>query len=119
MICIMRTKSSIYIGETALAILNPLESFLTSQGIESYIVGGYVRDGLIGKRSFDIDVVVSGNALDITKQVADALNGRFVPLDEAHQIARVVFPNTNGMYLDQCYTARKLIELLTTKRILT
>lgn len=56
-----------------------------------YIVGGFVRDLILDKKSYDIDYIVKGqSAIDFARKVANKLNGYFVMLDEEHDIARVV-----------------------------
>jgi tRNA nucleotidyltransferase (CCA-adding enzyme) len=41
-----------------------------------YLVGGTVRDILLGERNFDVDVVVEGDAIALARAVADKLDGR-------------------------------------------
>ena len=46
-----------------------------------YLVGGTVRDILLGERSFDVDIAVEGDAIALAQALADALGGRV----RAHQ----------------------------------
>jgi tRNA nucleotidyltransferase (CCA-adding enzyme) len=41
-----------------------------------YLVGGTVRDILIGEPNFDVDVAVEGDAIELARSLADALDGR-------------------------------------------
>jgi tRNA nucleotidyltransferase (CCA-adding enzyme) len=41
-----------------------------------YLVGGTVRDILLGERNFDVDVAVEGDAIALAQALADALGGR-------------------------------------------
>jgi tRNA nucleotidyltransferase (CCA-adding enzyme) len=41
-----------------------------------YLVGGTVRDILLGEPSFDVDVAVEGDAIELARSLADALDGR-------------------------------------------
>jgi tRNA nucleotidyltransferase (CCA-adding enzyme) len=41
-----------------------------------YLVGGTVRDILLGERGFDVDIAVEGNAIALAQALADALDGR-------------------------------------------
>ena len=41
-----------------------------------YLVGGTVRDILLGERSFDVDVAVEGDAIALARSLAEALGGR-------------------------------------------
>jgi tRNA nucleotidyltransferase (CCA-adding enzyme) len=41
-----------------------------------YLVGGTVRDILLGERSFDVDIAVEGDAIAFAREVAKVLGGR-------------------------------------------
>jgi tRNA nucleotidyltransferase (CCA-adding enzyme) len=41
-----------------------------------YLVGGTVRDILLGEPNFDVDIAVEGDAIALARAVADALGGR-------------------------------------------
>src|SRR5438067_1153377 len=41
-----------------------------------YLVGGTVRDILLGERNFDVDIAVEGDAIALAQALADALGGR-------------------------------------------
>ena len=41
-----------------------------------YLVGGTVRDILLGEPNFDVDVAVEGDAIQLARSLADALDGR-------------------------------------------
>ena len=42
------------------------------QGVRAYVIGGYVRDSLIGRKSKDIDIVVEGSGIELARAVASA-----------------------------------------------
>ena len=42
--------------------------------IPSYVVGGYVRDALLNKKTNDIDIMVEGDAIKFSKNLAKELN---------------------------------------------
>ena len=44
-----------------------------------YLVGGTIRDLLLGEESFDVDVAVEGDAIAFAYALADALEGRATP----------------------------------------
>jgi tRNA nucleotidyltransferase (CCA-adding enzyme) len=44
-----------------------------------YLVGGAVRDLLLGEPSFDLDVAVEGDGIAFARALADALGGRVIP----------------------------------------
>jgi len=59
----------------------------------AYLVGGAVRDALLGRRShyFDLDFVMLTRAVKTARKIADRAKAGFVLLDAERQIARVVF----------------------------
>ncbi len=58
------------------------------------LVGGVVRDAFLGRKGsyLDLDFVVPENSIETAKRIAHHYDGGFVILDQARQIARVVFP---------------------------
>jgi len=112
-------QSNMFAGAGAAAILARLRAFLSPQDIGCYLVGGYIRDGLLGRASHDIDLTVAGDAVGLARQVADAFEARFVLLDEIHQVARVVLlRHEERWYLDFA-TTRGTIEEDLAKRDFT
>jgi tRNA nucleotidyltransferase (CCA-adding enzyme) len=57
----------------------------------AYLVGGAVRDVLMGEPAFDLDVAVEGDGIAFGRALADALGGRAVP-HEKFGTAIVVLP---------------------------
>ncbi len=64
-----------------------------------YLVGGRVRDALLGRPTLDTDLVVPAGAAELARDIADALDGTLVVLDEGRDIARVVWRH-GGAVLD-------------------
>ncbi|MCS6828192.1 MAG: HDIG domain-containing protein, partial [Caldilinea sp.] len=58
-----------------------------------YIVGGVVRDILLGRtdKLHDLDVVVQANANAVARRAADRLGWAYYPLDPERDVARLVF----------------------------
>lgn len=79
------------------SILNNLASFFDN---EIYVVGGTVRDFLMGKISYDRDlIVVDEDAKSFSQKVAEFLDGVFIPLDEENKIYRIVLKDKKN-FLD-------------------
>jgi poly(A) polymerase len=72
------------------AILAKISQSLTAQKKQGYIVGGFIRDRLLKRRTNDIDIAVSGDAISIARKVAKETGGKFVLLDDANGVARVL-----------------------------
>lgn len=51
-------------------ILKEISKVLNTSGFESYLVGGYIRDRLLGKISNDIDIMVIGDGIKAAHTVA-------------------------------------------------
>ncbi len=83
----------LFIEPRTLLLLTKVDNFLTEQGIKAYLVGGFVRDLLLGRDTADIDITVAADALEIAPKLAAAVSGKYVPLDEVNRIGRVVLTN--------------------------
>lgn len=86
------------VTEEAASRLAKLREFLIERSNSCYVVGGFVRDGLMGRTNSDIDVVVAGDATLIASEVAKCFGTRMVPLDEVNQVARIVLPQAEGRW---------------------
>jgi poly(A) polymerase len=73
-----------------LAILAKISHLLVTQKKQGYIVGGFIRDWLLERKTNDIDITVSGDAITLARKVAKEIGGKFVLLDDVNNIARVV-----------------------------
>ncbi len=82
----------------ALSLLTTVSNFLTKQGIRAYLVGGFVRDVLLGRDTADIDIVIAADALEVAPKVAAALGGKYVLLDKVNGVGRVVLPSNGGQW---------------------
>jgi poly(A) polymerase len=74
----------------ASSLLAKVNNFLTKQEIKSYLVGGFVRDLLLGRDTADIDIALAADAVEMAPRIAEALGGKFVLLDEVNRVGRVV-----------------------------
>lgn len=79
-------------------------------GARVYLVGGFLRDCLLGRVSCDIDFVVEDAcSCALAKKIADEVDGHFVALDEENKIYRVVFAD-KVHYVDFADCTGKSIE---------
>ncbi len=63
----------------------------TGLGGNVFLVGGAVRDVILGVKCRDYDFVLDGKSRQIARRVADLLGGDFYPLDEERQVMRVLW----------------------------
>ncbi|MEO8084394.1 MAG: HD domain-containing protein [Ardenticatenales bacterium] len=64
---------------------------LAERGVPGWLVGGVVRDALLGRRSVDVDIAVPSGAVDIGRAIAHSSGGAYVPLAPERGIVRVVW----------------------------
>lgn len=57
-----------------------------------YLVGGSVRDFLLGRGSRDLDMVVAGSAREVVHRLAEMTGIKPVVLDSEHDVMRAAFP---------------------------
>lgn len=68
--------------------------------IDAYLVGGYLRDLFLGKRSFDRDIIlICKNIEEFTKNIAKEINATFIELDKDWGIYRLVLEDKKN-YID-------------------
>jgi tRNA nucleotidyltransferase/poly(A) polymerase len=65
---------------------------------EAYLVGGAVRDSILGRPVLDIDVVLRGSGIDAARAAADRLGAAFYPLDAERGIGRVILARSGARY---------------------
>jgi hypothetical protein len=71
-------------------MLGAVAEILKARGSEAWLVGGSVRDRMLGRHSPDLDVVVSDDASAVARQVAAALHAPCFALSERYPTYRVL-----------------------------
>ena len=79
--------------------VEPLRRFFASQDLDAYLVGGAVRDSLLGRELLDLDIAVRGDAERVAGRAAAALGWKAHPLDSARGIFRLS-PGDDAPYVD-------------------
>lgn len=72
-----------------------VREFFVSRDFHAYLVGGAVRDALLGRKTDDLDVAVETSGprlLELARDLAEDLDGRYVLLHHEMGAARVVLP---------------------------
>ena len=68
-------------------------------GLTVYLVGGAVRDALLGRPIHDLDFVLERDAIKTARHIADALQADFYPLDSERDTGRVIVTNADGTHM--------------------
>lgn len=64
---------------------------LIPENMDIFLVGGFLRDKFLNKKSYDRDYVLIGeNIIPTIQNLSESLGGHFVMLDEKREIVRVV-----------------------------
>ena len=73
---------------------NSILSFLPKG---SYLVGGYIRDMILGRvtKDLDVDIVVPLNAIEIGKNISENIESKFIILDKKREVIRIIFDHIN------------------------
>ena len=96
-----------------------LNAVLQKMDGEIYLVGGAVRDFILEKETYDRDLlIVDREARDFALELAEKLDGTFVPLDEVNKIYRMVFKDKIN-YIDVTNPLENSIEVDLKRRDLT
>jgi len=113
---IKKMKSSILTDHTL--IIDELEKSIKFHNLNfilgflpkgSYLVGGYIRDIILGREpeKVDVDIVVPFNAIEIGQKIADNIGSKFIILDEKREVVRIIL---NHIYIDIANQVSSTIE---------
>lgn len=96
-----------HLAAPARQLLDRVAAEAHAHGLTPYLVGGSVRDLILGRATLDLDIVVGGDALMLARVVHDAVGGEQIArlrLHETFGTATLLF--ADGLHLD-LITARR------------
>ncbi len=70
----------------------------THQKTKIWLVGGAIRDRLLGLEPMDYDFAVKGEAREAARNLANRLGGHYFDLDRERDAGRVILHDTKGRY---------------------
>ncbi|CAI8004265.1 CC-adding tRNA nucleotidyltransferase [Geodia barretti] len=75
-------------------MIDRLIAFFNARDVETHVVGGMVRDRLLGRNSEvgDIDLAIKGDAVALGRELAEELGGSLAPLSVPRGMMRVALP---------------------------
>ncbi|MEW6230793.1 MAG: HD domain-containing protein [Chloroflexota bacterium] len=80
-------------AQSAFSIITELDRFLGRRAEGVFLVGGWVRDALLGRPNNDLDFSVTGDHVELARAVANHFGGAFVLLGTGNALARVILPD--------------------------
>ncbi len=79
-------------------LISQVFAFLNGKGVEAYIVGGFIRDTLLGRPSEDIDLAVKADSRTLALELAETIGFTFVPLDAERGVYRLVYGEKGSQF---------------------
>ncbi len=77
-------------------LLKALRAAAQADDARLWLVGGFVRDVLLGRPNHDLDLAVAGDVIAVARRLAGGLGGTVVPLDPEHGTYRVALREPAG-----------------------
>ncbi len=69
-----------------ISIINLISDVAEKENVEIFLVGGFVRDLILERRSKDIDILVIGSGIDFANIIAKKINERSKFLKNLEQL---------------------------------
>ncbi len=60
-------------SDNELALLNKIAIAAKHLGVETYLIGGFVRDKILGRETKDADIVCVGDGIELANEVAQII----------------------------------------------
>ena len=92
----LRLPDAAHMPTPAPSLTERIAAFFRARGVAAYLVGGSVRDALLGRDAADMDIAVDGDAASVGGALADALGGRYLRLSQDWQVSRIILPSGSG-----------------------
>ncbi|MBN2046544.1 MAG: CBS domain-containing protein [Anaerolineaceae bacterium] len=74
----LAAQMEVSLPDSYLAVMRAVSTAATADHYKVYVVGGFVRDLILGTPSLDLDMVVEGNAIHLAHHLANEYGGRVV-----------------------------------------
>ncbi len=84
----------------SLASIPDVLAFIRMQAQPAWLVGGYVRDTLLGRSTHDLDVIVQQGGIRLARTIANAFGGASFILDEDRDVGRAILRDEAGAILE-------------------
>ncbi len=90
-----------------LTLLETAGEIADTLNMTAYVVGGFVRDIILERKNFDIDIVVEGNGIEYAKALVKHLGGR-MRTNQEFLTAIVIFTHKDGSTIHIDVTTARL-----------
>ncbi len=93
-------------------LVDQVIAFVRSLDQPAWLVGGYVRDLLLGRPNHDLDVIVPDGGVRLARAIAAAFDGASFVLDSQRDVGRALLQGEDGETLDVDVARLRVPELL-------
>jgi tRNA nucleotidyltransferase (CCA-adding enzyme) len=104
----IETRLQSSLPEDVLILLRAAGTVASKKGYLLYVVGGFVRDLLLGAPNLDIDLVVEGNAISMARAMANRFGG--------HVHVHTRFGTAKWMLAGSSFTSLESIDFISARR---
>lgn len=87
---VVSTEEQLALSIERYPLIRKVFTLAADRGMPIYLVGGTVRDLMLGRDIHDLDFAVQGDGLALARYIADRLEGAYVPLDPERRTGRIV-----------------------------
>ena len=95
-----------------MTMIDQVLSFICDRGEPAWLVGGFVRDRLLGRSNHDLDLVVPEGGIRLARAVAAAFGGASFVLDDVRDVGRAIVSEPTGESLDVDVARLRVPDLL-------
>ncbi len=74
------------------ALIKRITALVAGRDQPAWLVGGYVRDLLLGRPSHDLDMIVPEGGIRLARALASAFDGAWFVLDDERDVGRAILP---------------------------
>ena len=81
-------------------MIDQVVDYIRQAGQPAWLVGGYVRDHLLGRPTHDLDIIVPEGAVRLARSLANTFAGASFVLDAERDVGRAILPLAHGESLE-------------------
>lgn len=111
----LHKKMRALLPKQIMKLLKRIGKLAEDKGYSSFVVGGFIRDILLGVKNFDIDIVLEGNAVEFGSILARELGGTLV-VHKKFGTATLVMDWPKGLKRPKLASPKFKIDLATARR---
>lgn len=93
-------------------MLDQIISFIRDERRPAWLVGGYVRDLLLGRPTRDLDVIVPEGGIRLARRLSDRFDGASFVLDADRDVGRAIIPLPDGESIEVDVARLRVPDLL-------